>query len=610
MTTELVQNTTDGNDVMVSTSREVMISDTSNKSLKDFCEDEIRNSKDKLEKIFSSKKKNKYIWWESGLEKSCNDLESCGYKPLEIQKIIRKNKEALPLLVILIDRADKSLLKDKDFIDNVNNFFDLADGKYKSLLKSSHFNRILDEYYNPRAGKITNKDLELYLSLLCKNGYSDGLTTVRVLFNDSFSKYTKKIEDCENQIKNEENNRKSFFDAMFTEADFANLKDSARQAFCKEDVNFKDALKSLIGKDKFDHYNKFCKQWKNQIKNIDSCNKKISELKKCKKIARDEFKIREELYFSYFRDIINNQIFSDENFSIDNIQYTFIQMCEDLWSILGKYDDEEEIYTLIRNSLDNVIPCLLDYSKIVMKNNAYSYSQYCRLNRLYQSFYRFTSDEEVKIKIVTDYVNSEFAPIPFEIIEDGLNIEKFSNLKDRKLIVKCIEKIYRRLHKLEENIINKNEDFLTNRLSDINLKAIYDMQLPEDVRECAFEWFFDDESCDEASKKKFCWKVIEELDKKENLSPCDSRNYKCSYDFLVLNEEDSEIENYLTSIMKSDGSNGLIVDFVSNYSTYKPSFSGEKEKYKNKLKVRNIKKDFDVSYTSIWDERKTKFCKK
>lgn len=610
MTTELVQNNTDGNDVMVSTSREVMISDITLKSLKDFCEDEIRNSKDKLEKIFSSKKKNKYIWWESGLEKSCNDLESCGYKPLEIQKIIRKNKEALPLLVILIDRADKSLLKDKDFIDNVNNFFDLADGKYKSLLKSSHFNRILDEYYNPRAGKITNKDLELYLSLLCKNGYSDGLTTVRALFNDSFSKYTKIIEDCENKIKNEKFNRDSYFTTMFEDEQFAELKESAKKAYCKEDVKFMDSLKSFLGKDKATQYKNFCKQWNQQIKNIDSCNKKISELKKCKKIARDEFKIREELYFSYFRDIINNQIFSDENFSIDNIQYTFIQMCEDLWSILGKYDDEEEIYTLIRNSLDNVIPCLLDYSKIVMKNNVYSYSQYCRLNRLYQSFYRFTSDEEVKIKIVTDYVNSEFAPIPFEIIEDGLNIEKFSNLKDRKLIVKCIEKIYRRLHKLEENIINKNEDFLTNRLSDINLKAIYDMQLPEDVRECAFEWFFDDESCDEASKKKFCWKVIEELDKKENLSPCDSRNYKCSYDFLVLNEEDSEIENYLTSIMKSDGSNGLIVDFVSNYSTYKPSFSGEKEKYKNKLKERNIEKDFDVSYTSIWDERKTKFCKK
>ena len=41
-----------------------------------------------------------------------------------------------------------------------------------------------------------------------------------------------------------------------------------------------------------------------------------------------------------------------------------------------------------------------------MKDNTYSYSQYCRLNRLYQSFYKFTSDEEVKIKTHVDLINN------------------------------------------------------------------------------------------------------------------------------------------------------------------------------------------------------------
>ena len=43
---------------------------------------------------------------------------------------------------------------------------------------------------------------------------------------------------------------------------------------------------------------------------------------------------------------------------------------------------------------------------------------------------------------------------------------------------------------------------------------------------------------------------------------------------------------------------------------YKPSFSGEKEKYKNKLKQRNIEEDFDVEYGSLWEERKNKFSNK
>ena len=530
------------------------------------------------------------------------------YSFSQIQAIIRKNDCILPLMIIACDRADKNSMKDKNFIDNVIKFFDIENKKYKSLLKSSNFHRIINEYYNPLEKKLNDKDLRDYLSLLCKNGYSDGLFIVKQLFQNSFEKYTSVIEEQNNNINQKKNEEKYIVSTLCNDEFFKNLNDKVLSAWDKNSSkNFIDLLRNCVGRDQIDLYKKFCKNYKKQINDLELLRKEINAYKKNKKEARSIFKKEEDLYFQYFFEMINNQIFYDKDFNIDEIQQTFIQMCQNLWNCLGKYgEDEVEIYNQIKNSLDGVIPGLLYYSQnYVPKDNTKSrYYQYCRLNSLYQSFYKFTSDENIKIQILTDYENSSLAPIPFEIIEDGLDMNKFSNLKDRKLIIRCIEKIYEKIKECKF-LDSCDNDLIQIRLTDINLKAIYhSLDLPEDVREYAFNWYFSKE--DDVSKKiDFCWKIIEELDKKQkrSLMACDNRIYSKCRDFLIDKAKDDDIRYYLKSFINSSESKGLIIDFVVGYSSYDTSFSGEKEKYKSNLRTRDPDIDFDVSISSAWKNR-------
>lgn len=602
MSTELIQRNNE----------KVVINCPKDLSITDYCLTSVKNNEESLVKLFPSKKRNNCIKFDSNnLEEIYNCIEQ-NYNFKSIQAIIRKNAVALPLMYIAIDRADKSALNDKNFKDNVTAFFDLESGKYKSLLKSSNFDKIIDEYYNPRGKKLSDKDFENCLTLFCNNGYSESKSIVKSLFDKDFSFYTSCIEQKNNEITDCENYKKQMLDIILDECETDEIKKRLSSAFENTNKKFLDALKDITGKNQLNDYKKFCKVYVKQINAIDVKNREIANFQKIKKDARDLFKKHESLYFKYFNNVINNQIFSDDYFNIDEIQQTFIQMCQNLWNVIGKYGkDEEEIYEHIKNSLDNVIPSLLDFAKSSVFDSDKTYRSYCKLNSLYQSFYKFTSDENIKIKIVTDYKDSTFAPIPFEIIEDGLDVNKFNNNKtDRKIFIKCVEKLYIKLKRIEKSNPKIDNEFLTDRLKHINTKATYDMTLPEDVREAAFRWYFDlelDTSEEKyvSEKKEFCWKIIEALDRIDpsKLKPCDNRTYYLCRDFLIKYETNPEIENYLNSFINSSASKGLIVDFVVGYAKYNETFSNEKTEYKYKLKAQDIDIDFDVDISSEWKNR-------
>lgn len=104
------------------------------KVITDYYEKKIQNSKDKLKEIFPDQKyfSKKKINWDGTLQDICNDLLDI-YTFEKIQLIIRKNKEALPLMGVLIDRAEKKHLNNRFFMNNIHEFFDLEKGKYKAL---------------------------------------------------------------------------------------------------------------------------------------------------------------------------------------------------------------------------------------------------------------------------------------------------------------------------------------------------------------------------------------------------------------------------------------------------------------------------------------------
>ncbi len=544
------------------------------------------------------------------------------YRFKNLQKIIANNSKSLiPLMYVLFEKADCKSLSDKNFKHNYNEFFNFNNVEYKCLLRNSDLCTLFNKY-KTKNEKIMQKNPDEehnFLIMVAKNGYSEDFKLVKDLFTSNFKTYNEVVETQMGEIKRLEEQIESIVTAQFTGEFLSKFQNGIIETLNvqrESSKNIAQVLNDFVNKNNdlksYKDINKIVRETASKISRV---RKEENSHRKLQMQARNSFINREQYYFEYFDTIIRKQVFY-ESFPLDDLENTFIDMCDKLWNILDKYPEEKDVYNSIKNNLDSIIPALLEESTRIAQNAACNpktfYSQYCRLDSIYQRLYKYTSKEDTKIKILEMYANNDTAPIPFEIISDALDIGKFSNLapEARAIVIPCIEKRYKKLIEGEGEVHGK--DSLTFRLYQINRMAICNTELAYDVRNKAFRWYFDYEN-DKEKKFTFCWELIEVLDELDPSlrTPLDNNIYGDCRRFLICYESDVNLRNKLLALMQSPKSTGLISDFVYGFAQFggnDASFGmimGEygKQKKTTDIMIRWNKSEWDERNALVWKKK-------
>lgn len=454
---------------------------------------------------------------------------------------------------------------------------------YHEITRNPNFNNTLTNFLEKHKNNINKKPylFEQCLTLLAYNGHEESVNYVKSLFKNEYNKFNKINTTLTEKISNE-----------------------------TEHLNhLSQKIKPVkVGKDK----KLGPERDQRQEKDADKYNKKRTKKNKpiMDRITKNEIikknKLRDfissiELIIHFYSLFIQNRLL-DDNFDVHILDNTFLEICRNLHDLSNTENLQNIANNSIQEKLNSIIPDLITAflnAKQKNKNSqrAYTPGHLIKLDHLYQNLFKYTSDIETKKHLLNAYKNENY-PIAQYIIEDALNNEINLQDENKDFIIDYIEHKYTQIPKedIKTHLIKQNSKFITNT------------NFPENIRKKAFYWYFNSEIIDNDKKTDFCWKIIEFIDKQNNLDSCYSEIYeKCEKHIIKYEKEDKEIISKLKILMNNIESKGHIVSLINGafFNTNDTVFGNKATEYKQKLKINESFSTFD---RNSWEERKTTKC--
>lgn len=301
-------------------------------------------------------------------------------------------------------------------------------------------------------------------------------------------------------------------------------------------------------------------------------------------------------FYSLF---IQNRLL-DDNFDVNILDGTFLEICRNLHDLSKTENLQNIANNSIQEKLNSIIPDLIKaFSDAEQKNKnsqrAYTPGHLIKLDYLYQNLFKYTSDIKTKKHLLNAYENENY-PIAQYIIEDALKSN--TNLEDdnKDFVINYIEQKYKQI----------NDESDLDYLKRQNSAFIKNTNFPENIREKAFNWYFNSEIIDNDKKTSFCWEIIEFIDKQNNLDSCYREIYKkCETHIIKYEKEDEHILSKLMNLMNPAVSKGHIVSFINgvHYKIQNNNFTDKAKEYKDILR---INESFSNYNEKPWIEREKK----
>ena len=461
----------------------------------------------------------------------------------------------------------------------IQGFFNINQKPIKNINFNDELTNFLKKHKN-----IINKDAALFgecLTLLAHNGHEESAEYVKSLFKNEYNKFNKINTTLTNKISNETEHLKNLSQKIKPEKVDGDKKLSSERTQNLE----KDANK----------YNR------NQEKKNKPIMDRIVKLKTSKEHKLRDFisSINPIIHFYYL--FIQNRLL-DDNFDENILDETFLEICRDLHDLSKTENLQNIANNSIQEKLNSIILDLITaFLNAEQKNKnsqrAYTPGHLIKLHHLYQNLFKYTSDIETKRRLLNAYENKNY-PIAEYIIEDALNNEINLQDENKDFIIDYIEHKYKQIQEI-------NDEFNLKYLKEQNLAFITNTNFPENIREKAFNWYFNSEIIDNDKKNKFCWKIIKFIDKQNDLDSCYEDIYDACEEYLIINETEDKIIKKLQKFMKSDKSKGHICSFINgvlNSNIQNNFFSVKAVKY-----VENFNKETIPTYNKkAWSKRNEK----
>lgn len=498
-------------------------------------------------------------------------------------KTISENKEyALSLVPSKFDDIKIVHFNNSVVRTTIQEFFNENQKPIKNINFNDELTNFLKKHKN-----IINKDAALFeqcLFLLAHNGHDEGAKYVKTVFDTKIIKFKNSIGELNNRISTEKENLQNI-------------------STVKPDNNHKTKIWGFERKN-----------LNNIIINALNNRTESKKGKKRKKIGGFESQKGNLInnYSPFFEQIIDfynhfiQSRLSDNDFDTSVLTESFLRICEDLYKFSEKEKKQNIGDSSIQKTLDSIIPSLIkSISKVETGNQNLQQSQdsrkdlYFKLNRIYQDLFKFTSCIDTKIALLKAYINNPDFPIVRYIIDDALKSN--TNLEDenKNFIIDYIEQKYKQIQEINDEFDENNLEYLKNQ----NSAFIKNTNFPENIRKKAFDWYFNSEIIDNDKKNKFCWDIMEFIDKQDSLyDSCYHDIYNACETHLIIHETQDNILEKLEEFMDPAVSKGRIVSFINGvfYNIPDNNFSATAENYKNIL---DKKETFSTYNKKPWKER-------
>lgn len=453
--------------------------------------------------------------------------------------------------------------------------------KYHEITRNPNFNNKLTNFLEKHKNFINKKpySFEQCLTLLAYNGHEESVNYVKSLFKNEYNKFNKTNTKLTEKISNETKH-------------LNNLSSRIKPVKVEKDKKLGPERDQRQEKDA-DKYNK------NQAKKNKPIMDRIVKLKTSKKTKLSDFisSINPIIHFYYL--FIQNRLL-DDNFDENILDETFLEICRDLHDLSKTENLQNIANNSIQEKLNSIILDLITaFSNAEQKNKnsqrTYTPGHLIKLDHLYQNLFKYTSNIETKRNLLDAYKNENY-PIAQYIIEDALNNEITLQDDNKDFVINYIEQKYKQI----------NDESDLDYLKRQNSAFIKNTNFPENIREKAFNWYFNSEIIDNDKKTSFCWEIIEFIDKQNNLDSCYREIYKkCETHIIKYEKEDEHILSKLMNLMNPTVSKGHIVSFINgvHYKIQNNNFSDKAKEYKDIL---GIKESFSNYNEKPWKEREKK----
>lgn len=412
---------------------------------------------------------------------------------------------------------------------------------YHKITRNPNFNNTLTNFLEKHKN-IINKKPYLFkqcLTLLAYNGHEESAKYVNTLFENEYEKFNEINTTLTEKISNEKKHLKNLSQKIEPEKVDGDKKLSSERTQILE----KDANK----------YNR------NQEKKNKPIKNRITKLETSKKNKLRDFisSINPIIHFYYL--FIQNRLL-DDNFDVHILDNTFLEICRDLHDLSETENLQNIANNSIQEKLNSIIADLITaFLNAEQKNKnsqrAYTPGHLIKLHHLYQNLFKYTSYIETKRNLLDAYKNENY-PIAEYIIEDALNNEITLQDEYKDFIIDYIEHKYKQKQEI-------NDEFNLNYLKNQNSAFIENTNFPENIRKKAFDWYFYSEIIDNDKKNKFCWKIIEFIDKQNDLDSCYSEIYDACENHLIIHETQDNILEKLGKLLDPDKSKKHIVTFMN-----------------------------------------------
>lgn len=475
-------------------------------------------------------------------------------------KTISENKEkALSLVPSKFDDIKIVHFNNSVIRTTIQEFFN----ENQKPIKNINFNNELTNFLKKHKN-IINKDAALFeqcLFLLAHNGHDEGAKYVKSVFDTKVIKFKNSIGELNNRISTEKENLQNI-------------------STVKPDNNHKT---KIWGFERKNLNNIIINALNNRTE-----NKKGKKRKKIGDFESQKGKLinNYSLFFKQIIDFYNHFIqrrLSDNDFDTSVLLTdTFLRICTDLYIFSEDEKKQNIIDSSIQKTLDSIMPSLIpSFSKVKTGNQNLQQSQDSNLNIIYHDLFKFTSCIDTKKAILVAYINNPDFPLGRCIIDDALKSNTNFKDDDKACIITYIEQKYKQIQIQENN--NEDLDYLTKQ----NSAFIKNTNFPENIRKKAFDWYFNSEFIDNNKKTKFCWDIIEFIDKLDSLDDsCYDDIYNDCEKHLIIYETEDEILKKLEKLMNPDLSKGRIVSFINGVvckKIHNDNFLAKAIKYKEKL---------------------------